>query len=592
MAKENKIRIVITTKGSLRHQIFLSMACQRFSDHIVGIFVQEPERERAISFSFRELAKKAVPDGFKDTIRIFLGDRNRERTYEDELREIFASVPVDYWKFTMAPVYFRSDVNSSETMNLLRQCRPDLVVVFGGSILKGDWLTAPVLGSINLHTGILPYYRSCNSNEYALYHDNFNRVGASVHYIDKGVDTGSIISRHPVDPRRFDDYEKLKARIFADGISGLIAATEAIIEEDDLLETTRETVPGSYYPHSVYSRFVGETARLRLRLSHDLAWPVFLRTDKRPRHTVRPGSNGIVNGVYILLYHGIYDPSDPAEWEKCFPRIHTAKDDFAAQLRHMRDIATPVKLCDVPDLLRMGPVDKPYFAVTFDDAYTSVARNAVSVCADFDVSPTVFVCGRFAEKTQANFRVLLAMLDRDGERALLREKFNQHLNIELPDDLSLLDFGKAYYQYRRMERAVFDAWETVHGPGFPDIHMDWGQIRELVAKGWEVGSHTLSHAMLGAIDYNDQKSEIEENQRVIEEAGVSCLRWLSYPYGAARHVNDATLRWMEENRDWNGIFARGGVNTFFARTDWMRIGIGQTSLEEFKQTLVQSPPEL
>jgi peptidoglycan/xylan/chitin deacetylase (PgdA/CDA1 family) len=237
----------------------------------------------------------------------------------------------------------------------------------------------------------------------------------------------------------------------------------------------------------------------------------------------------------------------------------------------------------------MGPVEKPYFAVTFDDGYASLPKNAVEICETFGVSPTVFVCGHFADRTEVNFRILLAMLERAGERSLLREKFNQHLNIELPEEMNFLDFGKNYYQHQRMAKAVLDAWETADCGALPEVHMDWDQIRQLGRKGWDVGSHTLSHSMLGTLDFEEQQAEIDGNRKALDESGIPYVRWISYPYGAARHVNHHTLRWMEENRDWNGIFAKGGVNTFFCRTDWMRIGIGQTNIDTFRQ-LLQSHP--
>jgi hypothetical protein len=82
-----------------------------------------------------------------------------------------------------------------------------------------------------------------------------------------------------------------------------------------------------------------------------------------------------------------------------------------------------------------------------------------------------------------------------------------------------------------------------------------------------------------------QQYEIENNTKMIENAGIDHIKWLSYPYGAAKNVNTDTHRWMQENKDWFGIFAKGGVNTFFTRTEWLRTGIAQLSLAEFKNIL-------
>jgi peptidoglycan/xylan/chitin deacetylase (PgdA/CDA1 family) len=63
------------------------------------------------------------------------------------------------------------------------------------------------------------------------------------------------------------------------------------------------------------------------------------------------------------------------------------------------------------------------------------------------------------------------------------------------------------------------------------LTMDWEALRELVARGVEVGSHTLSHAHLARLADDALTRELRESKRRIEdELGRPC-RFLAYPYG-------------------------------------------------------------
>ena len=69
----------------------------------------------------------------------------------------------------------------------------DLIVVYSMShLLNEDIYKLPKYGTINLHTSYLPKYRG-PFPEFWQYYFKDLEVGATVHYIDKGEDTGDII---------------------------------------------------------------------------------------------------------------------------------------------------------------------------------------------------------------------------------------------------------------------------------------------------------------------------------------------------------------------------------------------------------------
>ena len=70
----------------------------------------------------------------------------------------------------------------------------DIYIVFGSSYIKG-WLIDHLISNnaINIHMGISPYYRGSSCNFWALYDYNPHLMGATIHMLSKGLDSGKIL---------------------------------------------------------------------------------------------------------------------------------------------------------------------------------------------------------------------------------------------------------------------------------------------------------------------------------------------------------------------------------------------------------------
>ena len=77
---------------------------------------------------------------------------------------------------------------------LMTAARPDVVLVFGTGILRDPLLSAFDGRIINIHLGLSPYYRGAGTNFWPLVNREPEYVGATIHYLDAGIDTGPIIS--------------------------------------------------------------------------------------------------------------------------------------------------------------------------------------------------------------------------------------------------------------------------------------------------------------------------------------------------------------------------------------------------------------
>lgn len=89
----------------------------------------------------------------------------------------------------------RKQINSPDTADLLNSYAPDVLIVAGGPLLSPAIFEVPRLGAVNVHYGIAPNYRGEHTLFWPLYRRDFDHLGVTLHYIDRGVDTGRILAQ-------------------------------------------------------------------------------------------------------------------------------------------------------------------------------------------------------------------------------------------------------------------------------------------------------------------------------------------------------------------------------------------------------------
>jgi methionyl-tRNA formyltransferase len=84
--------------------------------------------------------------------------------------------------------------NDPAEVALMVATRPDVVLVFGTGILREPLLSAFEGRLINIHLGLSPYYRGAGTNFWPLVNREPEYVGATIHYLDAGIDTGPMLA--------------------------------------------------------------------------------------------------------------------------------------------------------------------------------------------------------------------------------------------------------------------------------------------------------------------------------------------------------------------------------------------------------------
>lgn len=122
--------------------------------------------------------------------------------------------------------------------------KPDLIVTCAyGQIIPEEILNCPILGCINVHASLLPKLRGGSPLHHAII-DGFDKTGVTIMYMDKGMDTGDIITQSEIDILDTDTvgsiHDKLSilgSKLLLDTLPSIINGTNSRIKQDDTLAT-------------------------------------------------------------------------------------------------------------------------------------------------------------------------------------------------------------------------------------------------------------------------------------------------------------------------------------------------------------------
>jgi folate-dependent phosphoribosylglycinamide formyltransferase PurN len=193
----DKLRILVLCGRSPRHLYVANALCE--AAEVLAI-VQETGGE----WKARKVLKTLRPDNFLRKVWRWLRDRRRY-TGNREARFFFTDeqAVLDHPELVKEVPH----INHPDVLRLVDELDPDLIAVFGTSLIRGELLQRGRLGIVNLHGGLSPEYRGADCTFWALYNSEPEKVGCTLHYIDAGIDTGRLIAH--VSPEVAPDDDEL-----------------------------------------------------------------------------------------------------------------------------------------------------------------------------------------------------------------------------------------------------------------------------------------------------------------------------------------------------------------------------------------------
>lgn len=150
--------------------------------------------------------------------------------------------------FCSVPIEVCHNVNAPEFIESAKAFAPDLFIsIRFGKIFKNEIIKVPKHGILNLHSGILPYYRGILGTLHALKEEQ-TAVGCTLHKItDSGIDTGEIIeiARLKVDLRRSLFWHVIN--LYPLGANLIVKALRTIETKKALKVSQQDLSKGAYF---------------------------------------------------------------------------------------------------------------------------------------------------------------------------------------------------------------------------------------------------------------------------------------------------------------------------------------------------------
>lgn len=190
------IKIIIITSNSLRHIYFRKLFSNKIQ--VLKTFCEESSTDfKNLNFDHEierihfEERLNSESDFFSDIINVL----------DDKSNPHFIS---------------KNQINKSEIVDEIISMKPDFIVTYGCSIIKGKLLEIFNRKIINVHLGISPYYFGAATNFHALVNNDYQCVGYTFMYMDSGIDTGEIIHQKRAVIRPFDNPHTIGNRLIKD----------------------------------------------------------------------------------------------------------------------------------------------------------------------------------------------------------------------------------------------------------------------------------------------------------------------------------------------------------------------------------------
>jgi folate-dependent phosphoribosylglycinamide formyltransferase PurN len=237
--------------------VFLTTKCSYAADllnhikyrgiPIEAIIIERPNRYDIARFLMRRL-------GIPETARIIF--KRLLALLVPSTKEIW--LKDTFYNSHSNKVYTVNDLNGKKCERLLTELKPEIVALGYSPILRGNIIDIPKIGILNAHPGLLPKYRGINTIQWAVY--NGDDIGVTVHFIDRGVDTGPIIEQKVIHVEQNDTIESLRKKADAAAAELLSDLIFRILKREQISAKPQLVSDGKQY-HRMPGKLLCETKR-------------------------------------------------------------------------------------------------------------------------------------------------------------------------------------------------------------------------------------------------------------------------------------------------------------------------------------------
>ena len=227
---------------------------------------------------------------------------------------------------------------------------------------------------------------------------------------------------------------------------------------------------------------------------------------------------------------------------------HACEERESSFLRGLDSNTTPAELAQHLDFLRrfysvvpleaLSRTDLPRraVAITFDDGYRSVYKNAFPLLKQFDVPATVFLVSSAVDNERLVWVNELTWFLHEHP-TIARHALASWLTIGRSADVpAIIHSAKLHFDAEAIERTIESAAAEAHVSRYElarraELFLDWRHVEEMSRRRVSFGSHTATHANLTRLSRASLRRELAVAQEAVRQRLGACSA-LAYPFGA------------------------------------------------------------
>jgi peptidoglycan/xylan/chitin deacetylase (PgdA/CDA1 family) len=242
---------------------------------------------------------------------------------------------------------------------------------------------------------------------------------------------------------------------------------------------------------------------------------------------------------------------------------------FERQLRHLRRWANVLPLTDALDALYARRLPRRAVCITFDDGYRDNLDYAVPLLRRYGMPATFFLAPHFLDQTSSAWWETVAWAMHSSPHASIEFEGAEHA---LGSDAAASANRLSQTLKDRTIEARLGAVESLvkvaepagRDPGAA-LFLDWDGARQIVRAGFDIGSHSLDHAILANETPAAQLANVTEARRQLSEQLDHDVPTIAYPNGRAIDASDETRAAARTAGHRYGLLLEAGWTT--AQTD-------------------------
>lgn len=182
--------VVLTTKGEAKRDFVNTL--QKETGGAVALAVLQRVKKKSFAKRAASFFKKVGVLGLLPELYHFLAVK-MSRSKKSALGMLSLRTRLVEGEGYLPDIVETDDINSDEVYERVKKIAPELIVMWGGYIVKPRLLElAP--RALNMHFGFTPYYRGTNGVQHAILQNDFGHMGIAIHYAVAEVDAGEIIT--------------------------------------------------------------------------------------------------------------------------------------------------------------------------------------------------------------------------------------------------------------------------------------------------------------------------------------------------------------------------------------------------------------